>query len=438
MRRWKLVLVCAAGCLAAAGLSRGGAAPGVARAEAAPDDAPPGGAAATKPFTSAKGDFVLRFPSAWAVQEVAADPGSDLKLSIRLDAGGPAVTAWGYLGAVPNERAHIRYQLPYHLRNYEAASHEVGSDPVPFLWTETPYVTGNVRHLLALTHRRRCCMRFVFEFPAALWDRLGAAALEVVRTADTKCEDWPARPPGYRPLVKDGYQYLLPAAVKDRDVAAFHAYVLETEKAYEKSHGAVPKPDSNPIEILLHDTREDADALTTQRGHTPWSRFGVFDESGSGSLIAARTAAASADARPDLAYSLTRVFHDQSFGPYLPWMREMEAFAAWAEAAAGRPLPAVPQSIQDSLRAKLVRFDELTRAEPAAVVAARGSLLKYLLLFRTGPKTYRDAWAAFLAELQASGDFAQAEKILLALDQDKLVADAASLAERAMKPAKGR
>ena len=119
-------------------------------------------------------------------------------------------------------------------------------------------------------------------------------------------------------------------------------------------------------------------------------------------------------------------------------MMEMDAFGAWAEAAANRPLPAVPQSVEESLRAMPVRFDALTRADHAALIEARGSLLRYLLLFRSGPKLYQDAWASFLKTLQTTGDFDAAEMILLALDQDKLVIDVGTFAAKIMKPAKGR
>src|SRR6185295_7931602 len=108
----------------------------------------------------------------------------------------------------------------------------------------------------------------------------------------------------------------------------------------------------------LHETREDADTLMRQRGFTPWSRNGVYDDDLTATLVAQRQAARNPEARPDLAYALARLFHVQSFGPRALWLREMDGFAAWSEAAAGKPLPSIPQSLEDSFRAPLVRFDE--------------------------------------------------------------------------------
>lgn len=428
------VAVVAFAAAVAAGVSIAVAIPLGRFARAASAQEPP---AALRTVESIDGAMRLRLPAAWAVQTVVADQGAHFKLHVRLTKDDPEIPVWGYVKTgVRNLRALAGLELPWQIRDHSARAHGAGHEPVEHLWTEASGSDGPVKRLWAARVVNRVGLVFVFEVPSKIWDRMLPGALEAVRTADTRRADCWNRPADYRVMQRDGYRYLLHPAAKEKDALALHAVVLDTEREYSKWHGAVPQPPENPIEIVFHDTVGAADALTAQHFRLPWSRFGVYGEPAAGLVVAARLPADGSPARADLRFALSLVLQTQRYQQLPEWVRLMEARGAWMQGACGKPLPVIPESSVALRGPPPTPFADLIRKEWSALLDDTDSLVVYLALFRCGPKEYQAAWTAFHAELAASGDFAAATKILLALDQEELAAAAAAFRDKSLRPVK--
>jgi hypothetical protein len=399
---------------------------------AAAQDEPPQDAA-TKALESAEGEVVFTVPGSWRVERLDATAPAKLEFRFRPHDGAPSVRVWGYaMLDVRNARGRCVYEYPWHLKNYGAAEGKRLDEPFPHLWTRTDHPAGSLRHLFALRHVNRVALVALFEVPEELWEEIYPAALDVVARATTRLEDVAERPAGHRVVEKDGYRYLLAPGVKDGEIASTHAALLAFQKEWEKEHGPLRQPPENPIEILFQPRPDQADALARKRGFTPWTSFGFQDLPLQGQIVTSKLPPNDAAARADFAYGVTRVFVHQTYDRCL-WLREAEGWCAWMEARIGKPLPAFPEARAADMPTIPKPFAELVDMEADAAFAHRDTLALYLGLFRTGPKPYKEAWAAFLAELRRTGDWHAAEKILLALDQDKLVSDAVTYRTKTMK-----
>lgn len=415
--------------VALAAFSGGGAVPGAASAARADDEAKP-----AQTVASEQGDVLLTLPGDWAVEKLPLTHRAKLKLRLRTGAESGGIVVWGYADeSVRNARARCLYELPHHIKDYQAASHGVGHAPVEHLWTASKWPEGDVHHLFALRIVRRVALMFLFEVPSSDWERVHPLLLEAVRTADTKRIDNVERPSGYRTLERDGYLYLVHPAAKDRDALAFHSLVLAAERDWAKTRGPVPKPKDNPIEVWFHGRREDAESAVTARLGKPWSTSGVYDDCSLGVLVGAKLPQETGIPLAELRRSVWRVFHMQCFGPHPEWMMAMESWAEWMEASCGKSLPWVPAGAHEPLPDGPSPLDYLFAGSYASVSGDRPTMTAYLGLFRCGPKPYQDAWKSFLAEMRRSGDWREAEKILRALDPAKTVAAAEAFRAKSLK-----
>lgn len=387
---------------------------------------------ATKTWSSSDGDVSIALPAAWDVESETPSPddgGARLKLAIRPPDGGRRSLVWAYVrDDIRNVRGRMRFELPWHMKNYGARTNGRCDHPQPHFWTETgDDPARSVKHVYSIRHVRRVALVFVLEAPAPMWETVWRGFLEGVAAAGTKLEDAPERPAGVRPVEKGGHLYLLGKGVKHSTVETFHKRVAAVETAWSAVNGPLPRDPSNPVEIVIFDTQAQSDAAHVAAGWGPKSPTGSSCLARTGRILTWEFPAKDARAQADLTYALWRVFQAQAWDSEPRWFHEAVSYAAWLEAACGKPLPSIPADGLGTLPTTVPRFADLATAELPElnrdVEKERDALIGYLALFRLGAKKYQDAWNAFLDEMRATGDWTRAQKPLLALDQDLLRID---------------
>jgi hypothetical protein len=265
---------------------------------------------------------------------------------------------------------------------------------------------------------------------AETWPLVKDACFAAAATITTTHAAWPEAPEGYASSERDGYEYLLQPGVSEEDVLRLHAALLDLEKRYAKAHGPVPKPrDRRPVVLLSVDAAAAASAAGTAKAREAY----VTSES-QGRLHAVPLPKDDPTAAAQLASAATELFHAQCFGPMAsPWLASAEKRLAAAESRLGRPPGAIPDCFKGVALPKAMRPLVEVVKSPGADAAEQATV--YVELFRVGTKPWRDAFAAFLKELAATGDWEAAEaKHLLSLDQAKLLAEAQKLLKQVRPP----
>jgi hypothetical protein len=395
----------------------------------APDDA-----AATTEWASADGRVSLRLPAAWDVT-VASDDQTVLTLRVALPGGAErGYVEVFHLPGMRSERAQPHAEKKQHSDFYQATSAETRLEPMPHLLLDCGVKGKPWRHayLYRIIERNGFTVHGLFS--TADWGQVGPALFAATKSLSSKYGEWPARPEGYRALVRDGYEYLLHKAVKDKDVDALHKLVLEREAAYAKLHGPVPKPDSNRPVIVVHAKKEDAAPLLADAAAAD---FGCKFQKLEARLFTVPLPKPTPDSSAELARELNDLFQYQSFGWLPSWVYVMDRDAAQFEAYTGKPVPWIYEGWLATASKKVRPFDQLVSKQSFTPEEGH-ELFIYCALFRAGGKPWRDAYAAFWKELAATGDCEAAQKILLALDQKQLQSAAETFAAKEFKPVKVR
>jgi hypothetical protein len=310
---------------------------------------------------------------------------------------------------------------------------EVHLEPMPHLVLDYPGGGVMMRHVWMYRVFHRLGLGVNFACPLSMWPSVKDAAFRAAATMESDLDESPPRPAGCKASLRDGYEYLADPAVKDKDLDALHAAVIEQEKRYALLHGPVPKPESNPIVVVVAPDKfgvgSIAIGLSCQNGYAA--------NYAEGRLFAMPPKKDDALGRADLADRLAVLFHMQSYGSGEPsWLCDGERRIAALEAMLKKPLPAVPAESLAEFATPLVLFGDLVAKPPKNAVAQAAS---YVALFRAGPKPYRDAFAAFLADVAATGDWVAAQnKLIAGLDQEKLRADAQTFVVKELKPVKSK
>jgi len=248
------------------------------------------------------------------------------------------------------------------------------------------------------------------------WPTIAAACGDAALSLTSAIPEWPERPAGYVASERDGYEYVVQPGVADADVAALHAAILDLEKKYAKTRAPVPKPrDRRPVVVVSADAKSSRVAAGAAK---------VEDEFvanvAHGRLFAVPLRRDDARQRALLARATTELFHAQTFGADAsPWLVMGESRLAPIEAT-GHFLPWLPD---DCALPKTVDSFERLVHDPSRGAFEQATV--YVAFFRAGARPWRDAFAAFLKDLAATGDWDAAErKHLLSLDQEKLLAAA--------------
>lgn len=271
---------------------------------------------------------------------------------------------------------------------------------------------------------------FVVEVECApsVWDTVKQPCFDAARSLTSSLGEYPARPEGFRASQSDGYEFLVHPDVDDAAVAAIRAALLAHEARYAALHGAVPKPSSNPIVVVVTPKA----ALFGKISDSVMWRSGYGEVTNEGRLFAVPLVPGDVDGRTEFAERLTALFHAQCYGSNEPrWLFDGERLLAGAEARIAEPLPSIPSDLSPRMPSSALLLEEIVR-EPNML--AQDQAIAYVAFFRTGPQSYRAAFSAFLKDAAATGDWETAQrKHLLALDQEKLRADVNSFLEKGFK-----
>jgi hypothetical protein len=405
---------------------------GVARAE--PDEPPP----ATKEYASADKRFTMSLPAAWTVDR---DPigQSVMAWSVKLPDGAGQVALEVYsVPGILNARAQPYIERDVHPGRFgiPGPAH-VESEPTPHLWLDEPVKSGGVdRHVWIYRVIRRNGLTLHVICDGKVWDSIRPDCMRAAQSLATTLPEWPPVPETYRRLTRDGYAEYLHPSVKDADADALHKLLRAEEAEFAKRYGPLWKPPESPFVVVIHKAREDA-APMDQYAST--AKYGSFASGAKHQLFVVPPAKGDVAANAELVGEAWQAFLVQSFGGAIPyWLYLGESSAARVETTTGRSLPSVPDGLYISMTKTLRPFDEIARLENVDGSAA-DEMFMYVAFFRCGPKSYRDAFAAFLKDLAATGDCETAQRThLLSLDQTKLRAAAQSFVAKELKPVKPR
>lgn len=396
-----------------------------------------GAPSATKAYSSADGRFTLTLPSDWVLDREPVEQ-SVMAWRVRLPGdGGAFLLRLYHVPGFVNPRAQAYVEREPQLKDWEAKGPaHVELDPLPQMWFEVPDKNEMTHCSWMYRVIRRNGITLVAFCDAPLWPKVREACQRAAMSITAKLDEWPPPPDGYRTLQREGISYRLHASVKDADVDVVHKLLRDTETAFAKVHGPVPKTADAPFVVYVH--ARPADAAGVDRSASE-ARHGQYASLVKLQLYAVPPAKGDADAAADLVREAWQAFLSQTFGNEIPfWLYVGEGYAAGAESATGRPLPAVPESLSSELPKSLRRLDELV-ALSSLSADDRMQMFVYVAFLRCGAKPWRDAFAAFLKDSAANGDCTTAQKErLLSLDQEKLRTAAQSWLARGFTVVKGR
>ena len=396
-------------------------------ASAAPDDP----AAATKPYASADGRVAIELPAAWTLTPDKVEQAVMAWKGELPEEGGPVAVTVYHLPGMLSARAQ-----PFVERNVHPGRYDVKgpahpeTEFLPHLWMDEPVERGpTVRHVWMYRVIRRNGFTAHFMCKADSWPRVREQCLRAALSISTTMDEWPAPPAGYKRRVRDGIVYYVHPAAGDSD-AAVHAVVRGEQQAFAKLHGAIPSAPDSPMVVVVHAKAQDAAVLCKEAATAPG---GEWFDGATFRLFAVAPPKGDEVARARLARDARRLVFKHAIGGVRPfWLWCGESGLAWSEAMTGKPLPCVPQGFTPP---PVHRFDSIGSLESASDDEA-DEMLVYVAFFLHGPRSYRDAFTAFLKDVAATGDVDTAqEKRLLSLDQEKLWEDANAFIKE-LKPAK--
>jgi hypothetical protein len=396
-------------------------------ASAAPEDP----AEATKPYASADGRVTIALPAAWSLTAEKPEQAVMCWKGELPDQAGPVAVTVYHLPGMISARAQPFVERDVHPGRYrvKGPAHPE-SDVLPHLWMDEPVAGGPVwRHVWAYRVIRRNGFTAHFECKADAWPRVREQCLRAAMSLTTTMDEWPTPPAGYKRRVRDGVVYYVHPAAGDSD-ATVHGCVRSEQQAFAKLHCMPPLPPDCPMVVVVHAKAQDAAALSKDAASASGGALFDFETF---RLFAVAPAKSDDAARARLAQQARLLAFAHSTGGSRPfWLFCGESGLAWSEELTGKALPVVPPGFAPK---PVRRFDAVVGLATASAEDA-DAMLVYTAFFLHGPRTYRDAFAAFLKDAAATGDVETAqEKRLLSLDQEKLWADANEFLKE-LKPAK--
>lgn len=392
----------------------------IADARARPDDS---AAPATRRFESEDHKIGIDLPAEWEVKRTQQEKA----LTAAWITPSPGAAEFGvcvyHVPGFRSERGQAYAERSVHPGRFDVKGPAVVVlEPMPHLVLDVPEGPTTTRHVWIYRVLDRNGFTFSVECPRESWDSVKEGCFRAARSLTSKFAEYPAKTDGAKSTLRDGYEYRVPDGVKGADLDSLHRAILDLERRYSKLHGAVPKPTDNPLVVQIC---ADAADFSRRAGPDAKPAHGSFGNTLEGCLYALRDPKVRDEpvARAGLAFQMSNLIHVQCYGGGDPsWMREGEANLAWAEAYAGRSLPSLPEGMKTDLVLDVVPFEDLDLGMPSATM---DQATAYVALFRAGPQTYRDAYAAYLKDIAATGDWvAAASKHLKSLDQAKLRAAA--------------
>jgi hypothetical protein len=378
--------------------------------------------ATPKAWSSGDGKFTISFPSSWKLERESLGDAVIALGGFAADGGGPVIAEVFHEPRRVNARtAAARDRAAAALADPRDALDPVAWEPAPH-WVRDEPVAGlkfRVVRIYRVVRRNAVYLRFACA-PSA-WPKLRDEVFRAVASMETKLEEWPALPAGYRTVLRDGYSYRVHPRVAEADLDPLHKRLREIEATFAKQHGPVWKPPESPLVVYVHAKPEDCAATDAITAATESGTRAVPEKA---ALFVVPPAKGDAAAAAGLAAEAWRAFFFQTIGEWPFWLYLAEGRAAEAAVQTGKPLPSVPQGMVPAGLQLTLRLDELTELD-RVTDDQQDLCFAYLAFLRCGPKPWRDAFAEFLKDVAAGTDARAAERErLLSLDQEKLRAAA--------------
>ncbi|MEE8106988.1 MAG: hypothetical protein V3T86_15745 [Planctomycetota bacterium] len=274
---------------------------------------------------------------------------------------------------------------------------------------------------------------FAFEFygmPAVLKKR----QKELIAALDGFVADVPTLPPdnaAYKRFNKDGLLVLKHPSVKSKLVTIKRA-ISATVKDFEAIHGKIPGAShALPQVIVLTDFKQRKDFGAPLRNYEfedDWQHMRVFARSLNSDTETWRVAWFHAELH-DLLFALT-YGHDRP-----RWLWGGLQRVTRSAVLCGRSVPWIDESYERGLPRETLALRDVVALEHKNGKAFWNHSFACVAFFLTGPKTYREAFRAFLKDLRETGDWRKCEEThLYTLDQDAFRSDLKSFIKKRMKP----
>jgi hypothetical protein len=385
--------------------------------------------AATTRFESADHRVALELPADWKVETIPSDHSLlSLRAAIPPD-GAPLRLDLYHQPGFRDERCQAYLERTSQVEMRDGAQRgEVLLQPSPHLVMTLGAPEEYPFHAWIYRVIDRNGFSLAAQCPPETWPLAKEGCFAAAKSLTSTIPEWPTPPEGYAVSEREGYEVYAQPGVSEDDVAALVAAVLDLEKKYAKAHAPVPKPRANRPQIVVS---VDVPA-SLAAAISPDGRDDYFASEFHGRLYAVPLKKdAPAASRARLASAATGLFHQQCYGQLASsWLASGEKRLAASEALRGWPLPVLADETR--LPKTMATFEKLVR-EPGRDAAEQATA--YVAVFRTGAKPWRDAFAAFLKDLAATGDWETAEKTrLLSLDQEKLRAAAQAWVDEKRPP----
>jgi hypothetical protein len=386
----------------------------------------------TKRYESDGRQFSLDLPAAWEVETGGAttevltcdvEVAGVGKFTIDMDnLEGPALSA----------RAQAFVERPVQLKQWKGTAARVGLQPLPHVLVD--YKDGDTEYVAAYAFKRRLCRVLSVRTACSkkAWAKIGEAFLQAALTARCTLSRYPSLPEGYRSTRRDGFVYLTGKHVKAAQLKRIQKIVRETQKQFVRLHGPIERPPDEPPLVFVHAKKELARPLSKRAAR---SRSGHEADHRTRRLFTVPVADLHTQAHADLVFELHLLFFSEMYGEMYPsWARVGEGYALSMQAHARKKPPVVTAGWRTRFSDFAHPLDRLESIYDSDWTGYCDHSTGYALLFRYGPREYREAFRAFLDEYRATGDHeAAAKRHLFRLDQAKLMNDAREFLRRKVK-----
>ena len=300
----------------------------------------------------------------------------------------------------------------------DAEKAEVVGDPAPHV---VVYIRGKGERLLVVMYRRLVgrSLKFMVRCDQKEWKAHKAALFGMLDGAQTKLAPWPTRATGDRKEKdKKGVVFSVADDVKDKKaLREVESVVLDLQKGIEGVHGQIVRPKGEPLVVYINSLMADHKRI----GFT--ERVAPAIHEGHGLFTVPLKERGDRD-RAQFVHLTTDALLWEIYGGFVPLWLTVGERKVWEQLdLTKKKLPKVEKDFLETVKVNL-KFEELASKKEIPADDYWAECFAYVSMFHAGPKDYRAAFQAFLADYKKTGDSdAALQKHLLSIDQNEMRED---------------
>ena len=341
---------------------------------------------------------------------VAAPPGSDRGVNIDVD-----VINNGAFNIRPDV---LRDQILY--QSHEGIDKcEISDKPMLHL---VAHQTKPSKVVLAIAYRRGVgrTTRLAVRCAASQWEDIKPAFLEMAKTMSFDLAPWPSRPSGRTEKLSKGVLFSSAPEIKKPAMRDIRKCVLDIQKGMAEMHGEVARPKGDPLVVYVNELMADHKQIAASQKVAQ-----VVMEPGHHRLFTVLLEKRGTRQRSEFVSAVCVGILTEIYGlSEALWFEVGERWVAEQRDMTKKRLPSISKNLAGHIP-PASSFEELAAHKKVPSIDYARECLVYVGMFHAGPKQYRAAYKAFLADLKATGDArAATKKHLLSFDQGKMKADA--------------